>query len=319
MGVSEILQPASLPAILDVRTIYLQDAAREYSETNAILARFPSAEIIPVASHWRIPELHGNTELQSEWNRTKRTTLVLGVKGRYQFRPNGRSADYIGPGTANGCAMSCAYCYVARRKGAANPITLFVNIEAAIGATRKFAANLPPKPPSQTDPEFWTFDIGENSDVSLDAALCDGLRRQIEAFRTIPNAKATFATKFVNRDLLTYDPQRKTRVRFSLMPSSLAKVLDVRTSPIAERIAAIDDFVAAGYEVHLNLSPVVIAEDSRELYRELFRQIDDGIGPVARAQLRAEIIFLTHNEELHEANLQWHPKAEEILWRPDLQ
>jgi len=35
--------------------------------------------------------------------------------------------------------------------------------------------------------------------------------------------------------------------------------------------------------------------------------------------LKAEIIFLTHNEALHEVNLRWHPKAEEWLWRPDLQ
>ncbi|MFG2167075.1 hypothetical protein [Micromonospora chersina] len=33
----------------------------------------------------------------------------------------------------------------------------------------------------------------------------------------------------------------------------------------------------------------------------------------------AEVVFLTHNDRLHEVNLGWHPKAEELLWRPDLQ
>lgn len=33
----------------------------------------------------------------------------------------------------------------------------------------------------------------------------------------------------------------------------------------------------------------------------------------------AEIIMLTHNRELHEVNLGWHPKAEDALWRPELQ
>lgn len=28
---------------------------------------------------------------------------------------------------------------------------------------------------------------------------------------------------------------------------------------------------------------------------------------------------MTHNEGLHEINLGWHPKAEEVLWRPELQ
>jgi hypothetical protein len=29
--------------------------------------------------------------------------------------------------------------------------------------------------------------------------------------------------------------------------------------------------------------------------------------------------MLTHNRELHEVNLGWHPRAEELLWCPDLQ
>ena len=29
--------------------------------------------------------------------------------------------------------------------------------------------------------------------------------------------------------------------------------------------------------------------------------------------------MLTHNRDLHEVNLGWHPKAEDALWRPDLQ
>ena len=118
---------------------------------------------------------------------------------------------------------------------------------------------------------------------------------------------------------LSYAPRGKTRIRFSLMPHAKAKLLEVRTSPISERIAAIDDFVAAGYEVHLNFSPVVITEGWQAGYDALFQQIDDTIGDRAKEQLAAEIIFLTHNERLHEVNLRWHPKAEELLWRPELQ
>ncbi len=42
------------------------------------------------------------------------------------------------------------------------------------------------------------------------------------------------------------------------MPERIAKVVDVRTSSITERIEAINDFVQAGYEVHLNFSPVIV-------------------------------------------------------------
>ena len=36
-------------------------------------------------------------------------------------------------------------------------------------------------------------------------------------------------------------------------------------------------------------------------------QVADVVGAPARAQLAAEVIFLTHNERLHEVNLGWHP------------
>jgi spore photoproduct lyase len=273
-----------------------------------------------VASHWRIPELHGNEGEVERWNHTKRTALVLGVKKSLRCRPNGRSSDFIAPSHANGCTMSCAYCYVPRRKGFANPITTFVNIEQIAGFTARHSARQGPKPgPNQCDPELWVYDIGESSDCSVDARLGDNVRDLVGTFRTLPNAKASFATKHINRDLLDWDPQGHTRVRFSLMPHEDAKLLDVRTTPVRERIAAIDDFVAAGYEVHLNLSPVVVREGWTRAWTELLDEVADSVGPAARAQLKAEVIFLTHNDRLHEVNLGWHPKAEEVLRRPDLQ
>lgn len=36
-------------------------------------------------------------------------------------------------------------------------------------------------------------------------------------------------------------------------------------------------------------------------------------------QAAAEVIMLTHHRDLHELNLAWHPQAEDVLWRPDLQ
>ncbi|HEX8102021.1 MAG TPA: spore photoproduct lyase family protein [Solirubrobacteraceae bacterium] len=306
--------------LLDVRRIYVEPAALEHARGREILARFPAAERIEVASHWQIPGLHGDPEQAGDWLRNKREALVLGVLKGVRLRPNGRSSDFIAPSQANGCAMACAYCYVPRRKGYANPITAFANIDQILRATERHAGRQGVKPaPNQCDPEAWVYDIGENSDCSVDAAISGNVADMVALFRRLPTAKASFATKHVNRDLLGYDPQGRTRIRFSLMPHADAKLLDVRTTPVAERIAAIDDFVAAGYEVHVNFSPVVVRDGWLEDWDELLGQLADGIGPAARAQLAAEVIFLTHNDRLHEVNLQWHPRAEAVLWRPELQ
>jgi DNA repair photolyase len=87
----------------------------------------------------------------------------------------------------------------------------------------------------------------------------------------------------VNRDLLSYDPKGKTRIRFSLMPERIAKVVDVRTSSVSERIEAINDFVQAGYEVHLNFSPVIVYEAGSGTINPCFEQIDDTLSPEPRS------------------------------------
>jgi spore photoproduct lyase family protein len=276
--------------------------------------------VVEVPSHWQIPDLHGNAGNIDRWVRVKTETLVLGVKKSLAARPNERSANWIAPSTANGCAMACAYCYVPRRKGYANPITVFTNIEQITGYLRRHVARQGPKPaPDQCDPVSWVYDIGENSDCSVDAMVSDNVADLITTFRDLPTAKASFATKYVNRQLLELDPAGRTRIRFSVMPDGDAKLLDVRTSRVAERIGAVDDFVEAGYEVHLNLSPVVLRDGWEEDWTALLRQLDDELSATAKRQAAAEVILLTHNRDLHEVNLGWHPRAEELLWRPDIQ
>jgi spore photoproduct lyase family protein len=304
--------------ILDIGRIYLEPAVETFARGREILARFPGAERIPVESHWRITDLREADP--SDYLRMKRDTLVLGVKKGLTFRPNGRSADFIAPSTSNGCAMACAYCYVARRKGHTNPVSVFVNIEEIAEASRRHAARQGAKPePNQVDPRDWVYDLGENGDLSVDALISDNVRDLVALFRGIPNAKGSFATKWVNRDLLTYDPQGRTRIRMSLMPAGMAKLLDVRTSPIADRIGALPDLHRAGYEVHLNFSPVVLREGWEAQWGALFEELDDVLPAPLKDQLAAEVIMLTHNAGLHEINLAWHPKAEDLLWRPDIQ
>ncbi|MFE8885476.1 spore photoproduct lyase family protein [Pseudarthrobacter enclensis] len=306
--------------LLQIRRIFAQPEALELPRGREIVGRWPDADVVPVENHWNIPELHGDETNVPRWSRIKTEALVLGVKKSLTVKPNGRSADFIAPSTANGCAMACAYCYVPRHKGYSNPVTVFANIGQIAAALERHATRQGIKlEPNQCDPELWVYDIGENSDCSVDALISDNVEDLVGLFRELPAAKLSFATKYVNRDMLAWNHGGHTRIRFSLMPAHLAKSVDVRTSPVAERLAAINDFVDAGYEVHVNFSPVIITETWLDDWRALLRQVDDTLTPAAKAQLAAEVIFLTHNEGLHRVNLGWHPQAEAVLWRPDLQ
>jgi spore photoproduct lyase family protein len=305
--------------LLEVKRIYAEPAAMASERGRQVLGRWPGAEVVEVASHWNIPELHGDETNVRRWVRIKREALVLGEKKSLGVRPNGRSADFIAPSSANGCAMACAYCYVPRRKGYSNPITVFTNLDKIIGAITRHAGRQGPKTPNQCDPTDWVYDLGENNDCSVDALVSDNVAELIAAFRRLPNAKASFATKYVNRELLELRPEGRARIRFSLMPARASKLLDIRTSPVEQRLAALNDFVEAGYEVHVNFSPVVVYDGWRADWAELFEQLDAATSAATKQQLACEVIFLTHNEELHRVNLGWHPKAEELIWRPELQ
>ena len=114
--------------LLRVEKIYHEPAVERYGRGREILARYPKAQRIEVPSHWTIPQLHKNPRGVDNWNRAKKTVRVLGVKKYVSCRPFYRSCDFIAPSQSNGCAMACSYCYVARRKDNAIPITAFVNI-----------------------------------------------------------------------------------------------------------------------------------------------------------------------------------------------
>jgi spore photoproduct lyase family protein len=277
------------------------------------LAAYPNAAREELKQHNRLPALDGNHY------QVKSNVLVLGRLKTLVCKESGRSSDFISPSLANGCLGACAYCYVDRNKPV-NPITLFTNTEEILAAVDKHVQKqVWPKVPNQTHPLYYTYDIGCNSDVSVDASISDNIKVAVDFYRQHPKAFATFATKFVNSDLLTYDPQNKVRIRFSLLPHKVSKLVDVRTDPVEKRIMAINDFYQAGYEVHVNFSPVIFYEGWLDDYRELFEQLNETVHPTVKAQMSCEVIFLTHNFWQHEANLSINPRAEALIWTPPTQ
>ncbi|MDB5191451.1 MAG: radical domain protein [Segetibacter sp.] len=315
-----MLHNKTIDDLLSIKEIYFEPEVRNYKRGQEILEKYPDASLVEVPSHWQIPELHGFHGSIEDWTKIKKNVLILGVKKSLTARPNSRSSHFVAPSHSNGCTMSCSYCYVPRRKGYANPISIFVNIEQILNYLRKHSAKQGMKMEyDHIDPAYWVYEIGENGDCSADAAICDNVKDVMNLFKQVPNGKLTFATKFVNRELLTYDPQLKTRIRFSLIPHKMSKLVDVRTSPINERIDVINDFVDAGYEVNVNFSPVIYYQGWEEDWLLVFEELNDKLNEKSKQQLVAEIIFLTHNQQLHDVNMGWHPKAEEVLWVPELQ
>ena len=129
----------------------------------------------------------------------------------------------------------------------------------------------------------------------------------------------SFATKFVNKKLLSFNPEGKIRIRFSLMPQKMSDIHEPNTSKIIDRIRAINDFIEAGYDVHINFSPVIVTDTWIEDYTQLFEGVDAIVDRKYKHKVLSEVIFLTHNFKKHADNMLAHPATEEDLWVPSKQ
>ena len=233
------------------------------------------------------------------------------------IRPSGRSTDFIAPSFGHGCLYNCTYCYMKRHKPeglsvATNTMDILTEINSHV-----YFADV--EKPNQTG-EYITYDISCNEDFALHAKYHEW-EKIFLFFRDHPLAMGSFATKYVNKELLTFDPHDKIRIRFSLMPENLRAILEPNTSDIFTRLRAVSDFLDAGYEVHLNFSPVIVYDGWLKDYKDLFGKVSTYANRYAWDfdEVNAEVIFLTHNENKHKYNLQHNLPGEDLLWVPKIQ
>ena len=230
------------------------------------------------------------------------------------IKTSGRSTDFITPSFGHGCLYDCSYCYMKRNKP--EGLTIAKNIGDILTVVNNHAFFTPVNKPNQTHATYTTYDISCNEDFALHLKYHDW-ENIFDFFKEHPVAMGSFATKYVNLKLIEYNPEGKIRIRFSLMPQHMSDIHEPGTSKIIDRIKAINTFIDAGYDVHVNFSPVIVTETWLEDYKQLFQMLNDYVD--YKEQVLAEVIFLTHNENKHKANLIDKPDAEAQLWAPDIQ
>lgn len=231
-------------------------------------------------------------------------------------RDNGRSADAISPNFIYGCLGGCmkTYCYVARY----NKDKVYVNdnIGDIFFSMNEWADKQPwPKVPNQTDPEWYTMDIGCSTDVALHHKLMP-MEHIFPYFNDHPRLKSTFATKYPSKlvgKLEQYSiNSRKHRIRISLMPQLYSSILEPGTDKIEKRIDTIHYLQSMGYEVHLNFSPVIVVDGWQKQYIQLFELLDKW-----NIDLPCEVIFLTYNQK--QADIQDDYVTKALLYKPEWQ
>ncbi len=230
------------------------------------------------------------------------------------IRPSGRSSDYIAPSFGYGCLLNCSYCYM--KRNVPEGLSVAKNIEDILTAINNHSLFDTIEKPNQTDPKYITYDIACNEDFALHSKYYNW-KKIFQFFLEHPYAKATFATKIIPIKFLEYNPLKKVRIRFSLMPQKISSIVEPNTPDIIDRIKAVNAFIEAGYEVHLNFSPVIINDNWLKDYNLLFNMCNDYID--YKDEVKSEVIFLTHNKNKHQYNIDNNIPGEDLLWSPSKQ
>lgn len=236
-----------------------------------------------------------------------------------KIRPSGRSTDFISPSFGHGCLYNCTYCYMKRHKP--EGLSIARNTDEILEAIQFHRDGLGDKIPNQTHEKYWTYDISCNEDFSLHLKYHKWLKI-FNFFAMSDDIMGSFATKYVNEDLLYYKcilKDMKIRIRMSLIPNEYQQILEPNTSIIFKRLAFINKLKECGYDVHVNFSPVIVHPGALKLYEELFKSVNTIIDDKYKESVKAEVIFLTHNEDKHQYNLNDNLPGEYLLWKPDIQ
>lgn len=244
---------------------------------------------------------------------TIRTLKILNIK------PSGRSSDFIAPSFATGCILNCSYCYM--KRNTPDGVTFYDNVDDILRKVDKHS-HLPiareVEKPNQTDEKYITYDISCNEDFALHYPNHQW-EKIFKFFKQHTRAKGTLATKIIPYKFLSFNPNKKIRIRFSLMPQHIADIVEPKSAKIIDRIKAINIFIEAGYDVHVNFSPVILYKNWLEDYHRLFIMLDNLVDNKYKNNVLAEVIFLTHNKNKHIYNINNNIKGEHLLWVPNIQ
>ena len=232
-------------------------------------------------------------------------------------RESGRSSDFIPPSFGFGCLLNCAYCYVHRHKPEL-AVSIANNDDKILARIDRHVRKQGIKQANQTDEKYWTYDIACNDDFALHSKY-HNWEKIFNFFKNHPLAKATLATKIIPVKFLQFDPERKVRIRFSIMPQNISSIVEPYTAKTLDKIKAIEKFYDAGYDVDINFSPVILQDTWEEDYAHLFQLVDQYVPDRIKEHINCEVIMLTHNEKKHERNEIELPEAEKLLWQPDMQ
>lgn len=282
-------------------TVYYEPDSLSFTLGNQLREQFTDLPWIPIESHNSIREMR--EKKNAEFGKMKRN-LIIGIRKTHRYVENHKVSDFLVPYTSSGCTAMCLYCYLVCNYNKCAYLRLFVNREQMLDRLIQ---------KGRSSEKSLTFEIGSNSDLILENTITGNLLYTIPRFAEEGAGHLTFPTKFHMVDsLLDLRHERKVIFRMSVNPQPLISRIELGTSPLEERMEAVNKMCEAGYPCGLLIAPVILVEGWRALYTELLEQLRDGLTEKLQKQMFLEIILMTYSYIHRAINSEAFPNAPDL-------
>ena len=284
--------------MFDSDMISYEEKIKDYPLGKELLQKYVNKPKIIIENHNHIDELR--LKPNTEFSNLKKH-LIIGLRKTHHYTPNHKISDFLVPYTSSGCTAMCLYCYLVCHFNKCSYLRLFVNreemLEKMIKAVRKSSKPL-------------TFEIGSNSDVVLENTITHNLEWTIENFANSQNGFITFPTKFDMVDsILHLKGKEKIIPRVSVNPREIIYKVEFGTSPLNERIIAINKLKEAGYSIGILIAPIILVENWEILYDTFLKELSEKLSDDVKQNVFFELIFMTYSYVHRMINQDMFPNA----------
>jgi spore photoproduct lyase len=281
--------------------IYYEEDIQNYELGKELLDKYKNVPKKIIENHNNIEEMRKKEN--SEFVKMKRN-LIIGTRKTHKYTPNYKVSNFLVPYTSSGCTAMCMYCYLVCNYNKCSYLRLFVNREQMLSKIIKTANK------QESD---YVFEIGSNSDLILENTITNNLVWTIENFRLSKKGKLTFPTKFDMVDpILNINHQGKVIIRMSVNPEEIINRVEFGTARLNNRIEAINKLVEAGYKVGIIVAPIILINNWKMLYTDLFKKLNEKLTKKAKKQVFFEFIFMTYSYIHKMINHDAFPNAIEL-------
>ena len=264
--------------------IYYEEGIENYKLGKELLKKYKDVPKTIISNHNNIQEMREKENV--EFPKMKRN-LIIGTRKTHKYTPNYKVSNFLVPYTSSGCTAMCMYCYLVCNYNKCAYLRLFVNREQMLDKIIQTA--------NKSENEI-VFEIGSNSDLILENTITNNLVWTIENFNNSLKGKLTFPTKFDMVDpILNINHNKKIIVRMSVNPEEIINKVEFGTSRLYERIQAINKLVEADYEVGIIIAPIILIDNWKILYENLFKKLYEFLTPKAKNKVFFEFIFMTYS------------------------